>query len=302
VILWEALVGERLHQGITEAAMLTNILRCDAPLITVALADRRAEIPAVRWEQMLALEPLIDRALAREPTDRFATAAGMEEALLEAVPRLSAAEVGAWTRELGKDFLVGRNALLAHEEVSWRRRHGNLESGTRIIVGQPAELPAVQADVITVASDAGGASCASGALPVVELPRRRPPPWFWGGLLLLGATCVSSVFAIDRHVSQALPGATPSALSPAVLPESPVLPSAEASQVVPQTPSVEPIRILVPRAALTRGRAVAPAAPRRTPSEQAGGTLSSPAAPVDLDCVPPFYFEGKKKLYKPGCI
>ncbi|HWL85812.1 MAG TPA: hypothetical protein VNO21_08425, partial [Polyangiaceae bacterium] len=48
-------------------------------------------------------------------------------------------------------------------------------------------------------------------------------------------------------------------------------------------------------------RAAAPpkAAQRPSPSAQTSASAAASSAP---SCDPPFYYEGTKKLYKPGCI
>jgi hypothetical protein len=226
------------------------------------------------------LEPVVERALARDPAARHATAREMEEALLAAVPRLPSSEVGAWARELGRDFLVGRNALLAHEEVSWRRRHGNLESGTRIIVGprEASVVPGVASpitaeSVVTIASERQG--------PVPERmpaapPGRRLPPWFWAGLLSLACLGVGTVLVVDHLLSPVPP--VPEAAAAAAPQDDP---SASTATERAPPPSAEPARVVVPRVTLPRLRSVA--APRRSADPSASPSAS--AAPGETDAL-----------------
>jgi serine/threonine protein kinase len=220
VILWETLAGVRLHQGTTEAALITNIVRRDAPSLTSVLAEERRELPARRWVEIEALEPILACALARDPDERYPSAAEMEAALLAVIPRLPAADVGEWTAELGSDFLADRNAMLAHEEVTWRARHGQIESGSRLIVplryarerrSEPGdtvdEVDALLEEPLFVVRP-----------PVSRPPEPRgssgPPVWFWWGILVIGVSFVLGVFLADRQLSSRLaPPPTPAAAS-----------------------------------------------------------------------------------------
>ena len=72
VVLWEALTNDRLFKRTNEAATLLAVLEDPLP----ALDDVRPSL-APAWQEFFA------RALAKEPTHRFASAAAMREALLE---------------------------------------------------------------------------------------------------------------------------------------------------------------------------------------------------------------------------
>jgi serine/threonine-protein kinase len=77
VILFELLVGRRLFQGQDDTALLRAALSVEVP----AIAPLRAACPAL-------LEEVVRRALAREPDQRFESAAEMEEALGEVLASL----------------------------------------------------------------------------------------------------------------------------------------------------------------------------------------------------------------------
>ena len=66
VVLWELLTGKRLFAGETDAETLDRVTRCELP----SLAEQRGDLPA-------ELEPILRRALARDPADRYATADSM---------------------------------------------------------------------------------------------------------------------------------------------------------------------------------------------------------------------------------
>lgn len=66
VVLWELLTGKRLFAGETDAETLERVTRCELP----PLSEHRGDLPP-------DLEPILRRALARDPADRYATADSM---------------------------------------------------------------------------------------------------------------------------------------------------------------------------------------------------------------------------------
>jgi serine/threonine-protein kinase len=108
VVLWEALVGRRLFKGEDEAAVIGAVLRNEWELPS----QLRPEVPA-------ALDKVIGRALVGEPTLRFATAADMAKALVEASPAADATAVGAWVRAHAvKELELRANAIRQMESTT----------------------------------------------------------------------------------------------------------------------------------------------------------------------------------------
>ncbi|MCA9635690.1 MAG: serine/threonine protein kinase, partial [Myxococcales bacterium] len=66
VILWELLTGQRLFAGENDVETLARVVACERP----PLASVRPDLPA-------SLAAILDRALAREPGDRYPTAEAM---------------------------------------------------------------------------------------------------------------------------------------------------------------------------------------------------------------------------------
>ena len=122
VMLWELLVGRRLHAGRSDEELRKAISQTTPPPLIQALAKKRAggEIDNVAWRQLEALEPILLRACAYDPAKRYATAAEMENALCAAVKPAPLSEVAAWLRELVGDLLDETDRLIADEEASWR--------------------------------------------------------------------------------------------------------------------------------------------------------------------------------------
>ena len=63
VVMWEMLTGKRLFASDSEAETLEQVMRCEVP----PLASRRPDLPP-------DVEPILRRALARDPADRYHTA------------------------------------------------------------------------------------------------------------------------------------------------------------------------------------------------------------------------------------
>jgi serine/threonine-protein kinase len=89
IVLWEALSGRRLFDAASEAEVLSKVLLCRVPPLD---------------DEVAAWQPIIDRALEREPTARFATALEMATAI-EALGVANPTEVAAWVQGLVKDVL-----------------------------------------------------------------------------------------------------------------------------------------------------------------------------------------------------
>ena len=122
VVLWELLVGSRLHPTSRgEAEIISEIMAGNQPTVTEALQEQKSWVGSYRWSQLEALEPIIRKALDTNYRRRWATAADMEEAIAAAVPLAPAGDVASWLRAVGKDFLEARETMIAEEEASWRR-------------------------------------------------------------------------------------------------------------------------------------------------------------------------------------
>lgn len=127
VILFELLTGQRLFHGHDNAALMHAALCVEVP----AMAPLRPACPAL-------LEEVVRRALARDPAGRFASAAQMEEALVE---------VQASLREPFTTRSAGRGiALMVREVLTGRSASGSIpppsgQSGARVAGREGALLP-----------------------------------------------------------------------------------------------------------------------------------------------------------------
>ena len=80
VVMWELLTGKRLFASDTDAETLDRVIRCESPSLT----DARPDLPP-------ELEPILHRALAPDPADRYASA----DEMLTDLRRCLLAQVGA---------------------------------------------------------------------------------------------------------------------------------------------------------------------------------------------------------------
>jgi serine/threonine protein kinase len=309
VVLWELIVGHRLHgSGQAEAELITEIMTGRLPTITQALAPEREMMGGYRWNQLLVLEPIIQKGLAARVEDRWRTAAEMEEALAEALPPASSQDIGAWLRALGKDFLEGREKMIAAEEASWRRQ---IPPTSTRATSQPGRL--------------GRAGRLWGSLIGFE---HRSTRVAIGALFALLLAC-GFAFVVrgghDTDVAAASPSVRPPAPAPLVTAPAPAAAAPAPTPAVPPSvhdatvarapahpPATEersaatprphpiahaPIVHAVRQATASRQIAHQAAAPKPPPAP-----VAAPPAPAKDDCNPPYYFEGRKKIFKPACL
>jgi serine/threonine protein kinase len=102
LILWELVTGQKLSKTFQNEGQFWLMLA-------------RGRMPkAIEYVPDIspALAHLLDRALAVQPEDRFASAAAMRQALSVAVPPSPAAELGAFLRDVAAEDLARRDRLI----------------------------------------------------------------------------------------------------------------------------------------------------------------------------------------------
>lgn len=102
VVLWEALVCERLFNAPTDAALVLLVTRGMTVPPSTARGERLPE----------GLDQLATRALSQDPSGRWATAAEMSKQLAAVTPLASREEVGRLVRELAHEEIAVRGAYL----------------------------------------------------------------------------------------------------------------------------------------------------------------------------------------------
>jgi eukaryotic-like serine/threonine-protein kinase len=139
IILWESLAGRRLFRAENHAATLNKICLEPIPLLSSVDAG------------LTAFDPLLAKALSRDPNERFQTAEEFAEAIEEASPTIGglakAREVAGLVREYAAEKL-GRDAELIRSAIATLTASG----------GASSPPPALDL-----------------APPVVEMPLQGPP-------------------------------------------------------------------------------------------------------------------------------
>ncbi len=109
VVLWETLTGRRLFDAVNEGAILNLLLnaRLSAP------SSIRPDVPP-------ALDGVVLRGLARDPDDRFGSAAEMADAVAGACGLAPRAHVAQWVQRLAAERLEQRARQVALvSSLSW---------------------------------------------------------------------------------------------------------------------------------------------------------------------------------------
>jgi serine/threonine protein kinase len=275
VVLWELLVGHRMHNSAQgEAELVATIMGGTMPTVTEALSNEAdwGAIDSDEWKQISTLEPIVTKGMAVDLSVRYPTAADMERELTRAIPPASTSEVAAWVRSVGKSFIEGRDKIIAAEEASWRRTHANIATMPgRRLTPVPGELRQLTAADMSVSAR--------------SMP--QPQPQRGGKMIIavLGILVVllgiGAVFAM-KGGSKSEPSAKPPAEKPPV------------KKTIQRPP---------PRPAVVKQEKKKEEAPPANPIKQAIPEAKPAAAdkPKD-DCNPPYYFEGQKKVFKPQCL
>jgi serine/threonine-protein kinase len=342
VVLWELLVGRRLHPNTHgEAQLIAEIMAGTLPTLTEALAEQKSWIGSYRWSQLEALEPIIRKALDVNHRRRWATAADMEEAIAGAVPIANATDIASWLRAVGHDFIEARENMIAEEEASWRR--------TLAMTEQAVKLPTEAVPVVMPHQPSTGvATEPEGIVAVTHSFLRRGPTAIIAALVVvLSATIAFLMRDLDDAKPPPIPAARIESPQP-VQKSAAAHPAPSAKHTSPTRASVTagappppprvPSDIPSTSMALPDDRedmledpdSIEPSDPRpRTGSQKRTATKSPPSKPSRTvrpqstrstapaqtvapsppsrgtgtsDCSTPFYFEGKKKIFKPGCL
>jgi serine/threonine protein kinase len=315
VVLWELLALRRLHAGRSDAQVLAAVLKSEAPTLLEALGPQRPEIPKERWDLLSRLEPVVTKAMAVDPLDRYPTAAEMLTALLRVAPAASALEVAEWVKYRGGEYLERRQQVLASNEESWRSMSkiavapsvDGPPSGVSRVRGESRVIAAARlaADLQSAAVEASIAALREESTAALREARRlRIVPWIVAGLSVVLSVVLVTVLEMRTPAPVAVVVASPP--EPVVAAPPPETPApAEANSLTTSFLAALPPPLKVTRIAspALRKSPVDPAAP-----VHAAATASPPsgvvtgALPPKVDCDPPFYFDGTKKIFKPACI
>jgi serine/threonine protein kinase len=144
VVLWEALTGQRLFDGETEAIVLVRAI------------EGKVEPPSNFNRQLdAATDAVVMRGLAREPDARFVTARDMALAIEQTIGLASPYEVGEWVESVAAEEIGRRARSIAEIESASMNAAMGGGSAPRIgLSSQPAEPPHSQVSSISVSRPA----------------------------------------------------------------------------------------------------------------------------------------------------
>jgi serine/threonine-protein kinase len=315
VVLWELIVGHRLHgtaQG--EAELVATVMAGNMPSLCDTLSSE-AEWGALdpdEWQHVEALDPIVSRGFAVSLDERWPTAAAMERALVEAVPPATVGEVAAWLKSIGKDLLDVREQLIAAEEQSWR----SAPERRMTVPATPASLHHAPSQVRLRIATTPGTVRTDNAQPFATARYK-----VIAGVVALLALLIGGGLVLALNVPSAK---TPEKPAPALAANPPPPPPATAVNPPPPSPALavnppppapdqpapsevvaaaKPAQAAPARAATVRRRVhvVAKAAEPPPPPPPVETPAPAPEPPKD-DCDPPYYFQGDKKVFKPSCL
>jgi eukaryotic-like serine/threonine-protein kinase len=329
VLLWELLVGARMHGSKKGAELVSLVLRGALPRIRATLTagghwDALTEAERVQLE---ALEPIVQKGLSVDLSKRWLSAREMEEALAAHVAPASAGVLAEWVKTTGESFLAHRTRILAIEEERWRRLHpfDNARSSDPDAQGSARSMrisslpgvpkPAAPATVkrlrrghVAVLAGCGAALAFALVLLVPTSPARQSEVQTLDGARQRveqrpAASQAATTAAAAPQLASDIPAALPLALprratagqpprSEGALADSSDQARVRAATLPPPGGVAQPRPLNVLRA--SQGPVKDSAA--REPN------MEAPAAKRSDDCEVPYYYEGTKKIFKSACI
>ncbi len=245
------------------------------PSLTEALGDAKKNLGEARWKEIQKLEPIVTRMMTGNTAERFSTAGEAMGALLEALPPALPVVVADWVNLAGQEYLERCQNLLTSNDDSWR-------STSKIAI------PASGFKIATRTATTDSPDAEPSISVRFETPRNTHGivAWVAAGLLVFASAALVGVLLTRRT--------EPTVIPPVVQPTTIEIP---AVVVMPEpTPTVASPAIT--QAAKPRVVWRIPPAP---PATHAVPPASTPSVTA-VDCDPPFYYEGSKKIFKPSCI
>lgn len=222
-VLWELCTNERLFEAEAESATLELVTKCEVP----KLVDHRDDLPA-------DLGQIIERALAKDPEDRYETAQGMLRDLRALLRKLDSdddprAEVAALMSkrftsriEYIRAAVRNRDASTAPASASMLTAEPAANTDATAILSTPNGISPAG---VAAASDSGEERVQTGTATVTALATAPARHWsLWLVLPLVGAAIGTAVVgwgARDRDEPEA-PAAVAQPAEPAPPPTQPV--------------------------------------------------------------------------------
>lgn len=319
VVLWEMIVGHRMHRaGAAGTELIEAVLRGALPTIREAMRARATEPgDEARAPEIEALEQVVSRGLALDMSQRWATAADMEEALRSVITPASASVLSAWLRVAAREFIERRERLIAAEESSWRKQKSGFDARTASSV--PPQDSSIRMRVwpdstleTTIDAIEEGSRAQSARTPKVRAYR---------GLLALVIVVLAIGIGVVLGTRHGLESAPTQVVPPdPVVVQTPAVTQPPAPTPPPAPEAAKPAREADEDEASSHRRSESRESSSRSRSDSRARTrqpspppTSAPSAPPPAppstasgraadDCATPYYFEGQKKIFKPACL
>jgi serine/threonine-protein kinase len=285
-VLWEALTGSPLFDGPSEPAIVHRVLydKIEAPSV------HRKDVPA-------ALDAIVSRGLARDMTERFATAHEMALAIERSTRLASQSEIVTWLQDLAGAQLAARSRHLSALQVSRSEPKNAARSQPQVTTRRMPNASAAPADART------SATASEDPLLAVIRPRRSRS-WAIAGVvavLVVAASWVATAAPRTRawlahevlEVSGSKVAVTDATVSVATSPEH-AAPVVAEPEVDPSPPPTAAAATAEAPKRMTRRAATVQPQPSATPAVSA-----RPADP----CIP-FYNVDERGIRhpKPECF
>jgi serine/threonine-protein kinase len=260
IVLWELLANRRVVEGRDDADFVASLLEGGIPRLVEECSWWRQSLGQAAWKRLIALDAVVTKAISIRPSQRYATALEMANAIIAAHPAATQSELAAWLNEAGGEHLEKMRRSLAESE-------GEFRSSSQIRATIPVPEVRVEIDIdvdvdvdidididvdvdVDADADADIEAEAAASSPPLTLSHAPPPPAppIWPWLALVGAMFVVSFFIVRQSIPAAAPAAAAFRVSPPLPasandhPPLASMPSATASAVCAPTSSNQPAR------------------------------------------------------------
>jgi len=194
IVLWETISGRKMFDADNSGQLMYQVLEFDIPPLSTL-----ADVP-------LALSKAVERATARDPNERFATAREFARELERSTALVSSREIGEWVTELCGEALDRRAEQARAIESAPVTTSSAIV--TRVGLGLPTDEDSYRrasADALTEPAAAGDPI--TSAETIVLRPRSRSR--LFAGLLVAGLMLSALAFILLHSGSAQQPGPTP---------------------------------------------------------------------------------------------
>ena len=334
VMIWEACVGDRMFKKMTPLEIITALIRGEIPklrdikpdapeeLLRICdkataknVDDRYATARALRGDLEAYLDAAHERMTVREIAEIVATIFEPQRKQLRAIIEkcISSAQNGAVSTKLPS------LAPPPIETPTTPKPHQHtmpLIAATTLAppVAQGAAAPPPSDGRVSYVVDTLSGTPDASALPArsMEPPPKKKRRAALVALLLIGLisasvlTTVAVYRAAENHAAVEASRSPAASAPPQVLPPTavtaPTMPAAaDPTAPLDLHPSASPSASASAPVAQRPRFVYVPPPPRPAPPPPAP-VVEKPADKTKTDCNPPFYFDGTKKVFKPGCL